>query len=416
MISRATVHDILAQKPFAYVTGADFIVRSAYQMGKTPLLPIFAATLGAEGALLGFIVSVSTLTGMVLKPFVGVLSDRWGRRCWLIAGTAFFVLMPFAYRFVSTPEQLFAVRVIHGMATAIYGPVTLAYVAELSRHRRAERLGWFGMARKGGYIVGPAVAGWMLLFVDPVSVFTVIGLISSLALLPVLLLPERSRSDSPRRVPLVPQAVASLVSGARTPSVWLAGGMEGAMYIALYAVKAFLPLFALSAGFNIAVVGIFFSVQEAVHMALSPIGGRLGDRIGHLAAVPMGMIVAGVGLSLLTVNGGVVFLMGLAALIGVAQALAFPSTLALVSSSVGEHHLATGLGLVGTLKNAGKVAGPTLAGLMIARLGYEPTFLLMGTGLLASAGVLAAVLLVRQYPRLARKRRQSGAAAAQNRL
>jgi predicted MFS family arabinose efflux permease len=87
-----------------------------------------------------------------------------------------------------------------------------------------------------------------------------------------------------------------------------------------------------------------------------------------------------------------------------------------VSSSVGEHHLATGLGLVGTLKNAGKVAGPTLAGLMIARLGYEPTFLLMGTGLLASAGVLAAVLLVRQHPRLARKRRQSGAAAAQNRL
>ena len=415
MISRATVHDILAQKPFAYITGADFLVRSAYQMGKTPLLPIFAATLGAEGALLGFIVSVSTLTGMVLKPIVGVLSDRWGRRCWLIAGTAFFVLMPFVYRFVSTPEQLFAVRVIHGMATAIYGPVTLAYVAEISRQRRAERLGWFGMARKGGYIVGPAVAGWMLLFIDPVSVFTVIGLVSSLALLPVLLLPERSRSGS-HRIPLVPQAVASLVSGARNPSIWLAGGMEGGMYISLYAVKAFLPLFALSAGFNVAVVGIFFSVQEAVHLALSPMGGRLGDRIGHLAAVPMGMIVAGVALSLLTVNGGVAFLMGLAALIGVGQALAFPSTLAWVSSSVGESHLATGLGLVGTLKNAGKVAGPTLAGLMIARLDYEVTFLLMGAGLLAGAALLVGALVVRQHPRLARKRRQSGAAAAQNRL
>lgn len=406
MIKSASVHGILAHKPFAYVTGADFIVRSAYQMGKTPLLPIFAATLGAEGGLLGFIVSVSTLTGMVLKPFVGVLSDRWGRRCWLIAGTAFFILMPFVYRFVSTPEQLFAVRVIHGMATAIYGPVTLAYVAEISSRSRAERLGWFGMAKKGGYIVGPAVAGWMLLFVDPVSVFTVIGLVSSLALLPVLLLPERSRGDSPRRRPLVPQAVASLVSGARTPSVWLAGGMEGGMYIALYSVRAFLPLFALSAGFNVAVVGIFFSVQEAVHLALSPVGGRLGDRIGHLSAIPMGMIVAGVALSLLTVNGGVVFLMGLAALIGAAQALAFPSTLALVSSSVGERHLATGLGLVGTLKNAGKVAGPTLAGVMIARLDYELTFLLMGAGLLVGAAILVAALLVRQHPRLLGRQRQ----------
>ena len=27
---------------------ADFIVRTAYQMGKTPLLPIFAASLGAS--------------------------------------------------------------------------------------------------------------------------------------------------------------------------------------------------------------------------------------------------------------------------------------------------------------------------------------------------------------------------------
>ncbi|MEE8363751.1 MAG: hypothetical protein V3S18_06755 [Dehalococcoidia bacterium] len=49
---------------FLYITAADLTVRSAYQMGKTPLLPIFAAGLGASDVLLGFIGSVSTLTGM----------------------------------------------------------------------------------------------------------------------------------------------------------------------------------------------------------------------------------------------------------------------------------------------------------------------------------------------------------------
>ena len=106
---------MIRSRAFAYVTAADFTVRSAYQMGKTPLLPIFAASLGAGDVLLAFIVSVSTLTGMVLKPFIGVLSDRWGRRIWLIVGTVFFALMPFAYRFVPTPEPLFAVRLIHGL-------------------------------------------------------------------------------------------------------------------------------------------------------------------------------------------------------------------------------------------------------------------------------------------------------------
>ena len=58
--------------------------------------------------------------------------------------------MPFVYGFVDSPDQLVLVRVVHGLATAIYGPVTLAYVAELSRSKRAERLGWFSMARKRG--------------------------------------------------------------------------------------------------------------------------------------------------------------------------------------------------------------------------------------------------------------------------
>ena len=118
-------------KAFVLITSADFVVRSAYQVGKTPLLPIFAATLGATDVMLGLIVSVSTLTGMVLKPFFGILSDRWGRRVWLLIGTGFFTFMPFVYLLVRTPEELFYIRVIHGIATAIYGPVTLAYVVEL---------------------------------------------------------------------------------------------------------------------------------------------------------------------------------------------------------------------------------------------------------------------------------------------
>ena len=50
------------------LTAADLIVRTAYQMGKTPLLPLFAAGLGANATFLGFIFSASTLTGMLLKP------------------------------------------------------------------------------------------------------------------------------------------------------------------------------------------------------------------------------------------------------------------------------------------------------------------------------------------------------------
>ena len=376
---------MIRSRGFVLVTSADFIVRSAYQMGKTPLLPIYAAALGAGDVFLGFIVAVSTLTGMVLKPFVGFLSDRWGRRAWLLVGTAFFTGMPFAYGFVGTPEQLFAVRIVHGVATAIYGPVTLAYVAELAQTQRAERLGWFSMARNAGYVVGPVAAGWMLLSMGPVAVFTVIGLLSSAAFLPILRLPETATRARTTHLPVLRQAVAALWSGGRTPAVWLAGALDANILIALYAARAFLPLHALSVGVSLFMVGVFFALQHAVHIVLAPIGGRVSDRLGYLNTVGLGIAVLGVALTLLTLAETAAALAPPAVLMGVAQALVFPSTVALLSVSVDEKNLGLGMGLMGTLKNAGKVAGPSLGGVLVYWLDFTSAFRLMTGVMLATA-------------------------------
>lgn len=374
---------------FIGITGADFIVRSAYQMGKTPLLPIFAMTLGATDAFLGFIVSVSTLTGMVLKPAIGILSDRWGRRWWLIVGTIFFAGMPFLYRFVDTQTQLFSIRIIHGLATAIYGPVTLAFVAEGAKNRLAEKLGWFGMARSAGYIVGPAAAGWLLAVeISPVNVFTIIGLFSCLAFVPILLLSEPAPRVKTANLPIGQQIVHALKSGTHTPAVWLSGGLEATVFIALYAVKAFLPIYALSTGIGIAWIGIFFSVQEGVHTVLKPLGGRAGDRLGYFGAICLGMALMGVALPLITLTHGILGLTVLAVLIGIAQALVFPSTVALVSTQISALHIGAGMGLIGTLKNAGKVVGPILGGFLIHWLNFSPMFWSMGLLLLLGAGVV----------------------------
>lgn len=386
------------RRNFALITLADFIVRAAYQMGKTPLLPIFAATLGASGALLGFIVSVSTLTGLALKPFIGILSDRWGRRVWLIAGTLLFAGMPFVYQFIQTPDQLVAVRVIHGLATAIYGPVTLAYVAQQTRRRRAERLGWFGMAREAGYVVGPAAAGALLLLLEPVAVFTLIGLVSCLAFLPILLLPEAPPPPRTERPPLLRQMREALRLAGRTPAIWLSGGLDAALYSALYAVKAFLPVYALAAGVNVALVGAFFAVQEATNMLLNPAGGRIGDRIGYGRAVCLGMALLGATLPLLTTLTSGLALLFPAALMGAAQALAFPATVAMVASQVDEKRLGAGMGLIGALDNAGKVAGPVLAGGLIAWIGFAPTLWLMGAGLLGGAALVGYYAVAARKP------------------
>ena len=389
---------------------ADFIVRSAYQMGKTPLLPIFAASLGASDALLGLIVSVSTLTGMATKPLFGLLSDRMGRRLWLLIGTLIFAGVPFLYFLIETPGQLIAIRLLHGTATAIYGPVTVAYVAEHGGKRKAERLGWFGMARSGGYLVGPAVAGWLLLSLEPVAVFTLIGLLSMAAFVPVMWMGgDRSRRDE---TPIADSKANDEGAGATdvgiraargllsreasllgTPAVWLSGALEAGVFVVTYVIKAFLPIYALTAGYSTVEIGLFFSAQEGALILLKPWGGRLGDRIGHLRTVSLGMFCLALTLPFLLVATGPAGLLAVAVGMGAAQALVFPATVALIAEQVPAGKVGAGMGLAGSLKNGGKVAGPVLGGLLIAGLGYGGLFWLLAGMLLA--GALA--LMIRVY-------------------
>jgi MFS family permease len=381
---------------FALITAADLVARSTYQMGKTPLLPVFAAALGAGDLFLGIIVSVSTLTGMVLKPLFGLLSDRWGRWGWLFAGTALFAAMPFFYRFVHGPEELLAIRVVHGLATAIYGPVTLAFVAEQTiPAKRAGKFGLFSLARSGGYIAGPAAAGLLLARLDPVQVFTVIGLLSCLAFIPILLL-KRPQAVKKKKSPAIREQIRdALKSSGRTPAIWISGGLNGTVYIALYALKAFLPIYGASLGMSIVQIGFFFSLQEGAAMLLKPFGGRLGDRWGHLRTISVGMLLYGLTLPLLTwfPNAAIMFM--LAALFGAAQALVFPSTTALVSNQAHKQHLGAGIGLTGALNNAAKVAGPVLAGLLISQIDFAPTLQWLGLMLLLCGSV---VLLITLFP------------------
>src|SRR3546814_14055347 len=96
---------------------------------------MFAAAIGAGELMIGTIVAVSTMSGMLAKPLVGALANRWGRRLWFFAALILFSGTPFLYQLVETPEQLLALRLFHGSATAIFGPVTLAMVARSEERR-----------------------------------------------------------------------------------------------------------------------------------------------------------------------------------------------------------------------------------------------------------------------------------------
>ena len=411
-----------ASRPFARIFAADAIVRTAYQMGKTPVLPLFAAALGASDILLGLVVSISTLTGILVKPVVGFLSDRQGRHIWLLLSAALFILMPFGYLFVTTPSELFVLRLAHGLATAIFGPVSLALVAEMASKGRATRMGVFGLARSFGYLLAPVSAAFLLTHMSPQMLFMMTGLIAAIALVPLLAM-ARGQQNMPGDLPrggaaarpvsagfsqLLGSFANALGAASRRPAIWVAGGLEMMVNMAAYAVKAFLPLHILMAlqsghalaGHALVLAGLFFSLQEAAHMLMRLPGGIAADRFGRLTVIGLGVLLMAGGLFLLPHLQGDTVILG-ALVLGAAQGLIFPASVAFVADQSGSA-MGTGMGLYGAMRNLGKVLGPVIGGLILTVGSFDDMLIFAASLLLALAVFLAAVAGLRRGGRLLR--------------
>jgi DHA1 family multidrug resistance protein-like MFS transporter len=75
---------------FAAIVFASLLSRLGYQMARSPVLPAFAAHLGALPEFIGVIVAASTVTGVFFKLPSGALSDVLGRKRMMVLGALFF--------------------------------------------------------------------------------------------------------------------------------------------------------------------------------------------------------------------------------------------------------------------------------------------------------------------------------------
>ena len=376
--------------PLITLVLASFLARFGYQMARSPALPRFAQDLGAAPEMLGLIVAASTITGVVIKLPAGALSDVLGRKRMMLLGCLFFAAPPFLYPFVYSASALLALRFLHGFATAIFGPVASAYVADLSEQGRGEKLGWFAAAGDLGSTVGPLLSGLILFYTASyTTIYLIVGGLGLLPLLMVLRLPNDER----------PHVIGSTL-GARSGQFWsgiqevlsshtvvLASALEAAMYVGYGAFLGFFPPYARGIGLNDAQIGLVMGVQLATTMLAKPLSGRLSDRLGRKPMILAGLFLCAVMLPVIPMQTSLWLLLPVSALLGLGVAIVTPSTTALVADLVVAGRMGSAMGVFGTIWDTGEAAGPILAGFLIASLSYAPAFTLI-------AALMAVVALI----------------------
>lgn len=381
---------------FAALCSVGFLARFSYALARNPVLPLFALALGAGPEAVGLAVGVSTVTGILFKLPAGALSDVVGRRRTMLAGLGFFALVPFAYLFISSYEQLVAVRFLHGFATAVYGPVAMAVVADLAGARKGEMLSWFSSVGIVGGLLGAPVGGLLLSLAAQESggyaawafplVYGICGATGLGALflgLKLLLNGEPAEGAGFRaRLEKFVTGIRQVLSDRR---VVLASSVEGVQNMAMGCLEAFLPIYAVTvAGLSAFEAGLLWAAQIVVTMLSKPLLGRFSDRSGRQGLIAAGMLCCALPFAAIPHLSGFWPLLAACLVFGLGEALVTSSSAALVADLCQARQMGAAMGAFGTIFDVGHASGPILGGLLVGALGFGPAFAILGTILLAA--------------------------------
>jgi MFS transporter, DHA1 family, multidrug resistance protein len=376
------------------ITGGLAIFSST--MAKNPALPLFIRSMGVPISTVGFIAAASTVVGIVISLPAGILSDIIGRRRVILIAAVVFATAPFLYMLITSPWQLVLVRIYHGLATAILGPVALAAVADTFETGRGERMGWYSSATMIGRFVAPLVGGILIFGEDFRWVYLADGFAGVLALVAAIRLPVIATASGSLRETFKRQRGKygqEIVFIFRHPGILATSGIEAVQYFAYGCLETFLPIYLNEKlGYPAWKIGLLFTAQILAATFTKPIMGHLSDRYGRVPMIVCGLVLGGITTGIMVLLSNYLIIMLLIAIFGLGLATVTASTSALVADLSRAQGRGGAMGVLSSIMDIGHSTGPMVAGALIGAYSYRMAFGVVGTGLVVVSFVYGFIM------------------------
>jgi DHA1 family multidrug resistance protein-like MFS transporter len=343
-----------------------------------PVIPLYAAELGATVAEVGVIVAtISYVTAFLLIPF-GMLSDRFGRHKLLVGGLAIFTLAPLLYPLANNPEQLIFFRAIHGLAAAAFLPTAIALVIDLTPEaKRGEAIGWYSASLQLGLMAGPITGGFLAGRFGFDAAFYGCSAISLIGLVLVF-----SRLQAMAHRPAVTTVKAS--SSWR----WLGQPLAIAVMLATLLVAlgsgtigSYIPLYGMLFGLTEADAGAIITAVYTSSALLRAPAGRLADRIDRRILLIGGVALSAIAVSLFSFFHGLTQFIIIGIIFGIGMGIAMPASLVMAADFSSASGRALSMAIPTCSFQIGLAAGPTAMGYIAQMSSFEMMFLACGGSL-----------------------------------
>ena len=362
-----------------------------------PVMPVFATELGANGLALGMIIAAFSVSRGLLQPVVGNLSDRLGRKGFLVTGLFIYGVVGLLIPQAGSIINLLLIRAFQGVGSAMIVPIGMAYMSVLAPPGQEGRYqSYLNIAIFCGIGCGPVIGGIVSDLLGFESVFYVMAALSFGAfILVVKNMPAQQAQVKASATGLL-KSLQMMMQSRLTRGILLARMVT---MVIMVPSMAFLPLLMTQTiGASGLQIGLVIACRTLVNAVLQVPAGKVADRYNKLFLLVTGCIcLSGVIMLIPFMKTFVMFLL-IYCLLGLGEAIIWP-VLGAYASIEGRKRYGHGtmMGVFSLAMSGGIMAGAMLAGFSMDVWGIEFAYFVTAATVLIGASVAA--LLIRSGER-----------------
>lgn len=334
-----------------------------------PLLPFYAKEFNATAFEVGFLAAVHALAGFLAAPFIGGISDRFGRKPVMLIGILLSSVALLWMGLAQSLSMLFFSRIFHGIISTAIIPTARAYAADVSDpENRVAAMGKVGAALGSGMLLGPAISSFLIGLWGIHSPFYIAAIVCLLnALFVFIFLPESLKQKALKvtfgnRIRDLSKMVFHLKS-----KIGLVFSVLFVWSFSLSNLQVSIPLFASDMlSMKAEHIGYFFTALAIISVTVQGyLLPKIVKLLGEKRTILLGLASMSLGLLLVPLVPSLYLLVLSYIFLGFGSALNRPTAEGVVSrnSEIGQ---GSTMGVAQSFESLGRVMGPLLGGVVYA--------------------------------------------------
>ena len=350
----------------------------------SPILSVYAQSLGASFATVGMVVGAYGFVQMWLRIPLGIWSDRLGRRLpFLHAGHFFNLVGCLGLALAPTPMYLVIFRGVLGISAATWVAFTVLFASYFPPNQSPKAMGVVTAINGISLIIVNGLGGQIAQMWGMGATFYAGAGLAAIGLIATTPIKERRTTRQP---PTFRQIWRIITHPTLMPIAAITALNHYSFWTTTF---GFLPLHAENLGASKLTLGLIGVAALVPYTLTAPMNHHFAARLGENRAAFIGIMVMAVTMLVVPLIKNIPLLAVSQGLSGFGRGLVYPLLMGLSIREISGEDRATAMGVFQAVYAIGMFLGPTTAGAVADAVGLSGAFIIAGTvSVIAAAAAL----------------------------